>query len=68
MLHDIQVMISRLVAKVPQLIGNFTTSLAEAWIHTPSKFDGGEVINRSQSGLWEYHYIGARSRLNLGHT
>ncbi len=30
MMHDIQIILSRLVAKAPQLIGNFTTNLAEA--------------------------------------
>ena len=68
MLHDIQVIVSRLVAKAPQLIGNFTTNLAEAWMHTRCKFDGGKVINRSQSGSWEYRCMGAGLRLNMGHT
>lgn len=68
MLHDIQVILSRLVAKAPQLIGNFTTNLAEAWMHTRCKFDGGKVINRSQSGSWEYRCMGAGLRLNMGHT
>ena len=66
LLHDIQVIISRLVAKVPQLIGNFTTNLAEAWMHMRCKFDGGKVINRSQSGSWEHRCMGAGLRLNLG--
>ena len=68
MLHDIQVILSRLVAKAPQLIGNFTTNLAEAWMHTRCKFDGGKVINRSQSGSWEYRCMGVGLRLNMGHT
>ena len=68
MLHDIQVILSRLVAKAPQLIGNFTTNLAEGWMHTRCKFDGGKVINRSQSGSWEYRCMGAGLRLNMGHT
>ena len=44
-LHDIQVIPSRLVAKAPQLLGNFTTNLAESWMHIHMKFDGGKVIN-----------------------
>ena len=48
--HDIQVILSRLVAKAEQLIDNVTTNLAESWMHVRSKFDGGKVINRSQSG------------------
>ena len=42
--QDIQVILSQLVAKAPQLIGNFTTNLAESWMHVLTKFDGGKVI------------------------
>ena len=66
MMHDIQVILSRLVAKASQLIGNFTTNLAEAWMHIRTKFDGGKVINRSQSGSWEHRCMGAGLRQNLG--
>lgn len=52
--HDIQVILSRLVAKAEQLIDNVTTNLAESWMHVRCKFDGGKVINRSQSGSWEH--------------
>ena len=31
-----------------------------------SKFDGGKVINRSQSGSWEHRCLGAGLRHNLG--
>ena len=43
LMHDVQMLVSRLVEKAPQLIDNFTTNLAEAWIHVGSKFDGGKV-------------------------
>ena len=66
LMHDIQVILSRLVAKASQLIGNFTTNLAESWMHVRSKFDGGKVINRSQSGSWEHRCMGAGLRHNLG--
>ncbi len=52
MLYNISIAVSRLVAKSKQLIGNHTTNLAECWMHIRAKFDGGKVINRSQSGLW----------------
>ena len=45
MLHDIQTVLSRLVGKASQLLGNNTTNLAECWMHIRSKFDGGKVIN-----------------------
>ena len=48
MMHDIQMLVARLVEKASQLLGNFTTNLAESWMHIRSKFDGGKVINRSE--------------------
>ena len=61
MMHD---MLSRLVANARQLLGNVTTNLAECWMHIRSKFDGGKVINHSQSGSWEYHCMGAGLQQN----
>lgn len=66
MIHDIQVALGRLVSKVPQLIGNDTTNLAESWMHVRSKYEGGKVINRSQSGSWEHRCMGAGLQLNQG--
>ena len=66
MMHDIQVLLSRLVAKARQLLGNATTNLAECWMHIRSKFDGGKVINRSQSGSWEHRCMGAGLQQNMG--
>ena len=50
LMHDIQVLVSRLVSKAGQLIHNLTTNLAEKWMHIRCKFDGGKVVNRIQSG------------------
>ncbi len=66
MLHNIAVAVSRLVAKSKQLIGNHTMNLAECWMHVRAKFDGGKVINRSQSGSWEHRCMGAGLRQNMG--
>ena len=66
MMHEIQVVISRLVSKAHQLINNFTTNLAENWMHVRCKFDGGKVVNRSQSGSWEHRCYGAGLEQNLG--
>lgn len=66
LMHDIQVILSRLVEKAPQLIQNFTTNLAENWMQIRCKFDGGKVINRSQSGSWEHRCCGAALQKNLG--
>ena len=65
---DIQIAISRLVGKASQLLGNFTTNLAESWMHMRMKFDGGKVINRSQSGSFQHQCMGAGLRQNLGST
>ena len=45
LLHNVQVLVSRLAAKSKQLIGNDTTNLAEAWMHIRCKFDGGKFMN-----------------------
>ena len=66
MMHDIQVLVSRLVSKAGQLIHNFTTNLAENWMHIRCKFDGGKVVNRSQSGSWEHRCYGAGLQQILG--
>lgn len=68
MMHDIQVIVSRLVAKAKQLIGNFTTNMVEGWMEVRSKFDGGKVTNRSQSGSWEHRCYGAGLQQNLGRS
>ena len=47
-------------------VGNFTTNLAESWMHIRSKFDGGKQINRSQAGSWEGWCAGAGLHCNEG--
>ena len=66
MLYDIQAVLSRLVGKASQLLGNNTTNLAECWMHIRTKFDGGKVINRSQSGSFTHRCMGAGLRQNMG--
>lgn len=66
LMHDIQVLVSRLVSKAGQLIHNLTTNLAENWMHIQCKFDGGKVVNRIQSGSWESRCYGAGLEKNLG--
>ena len=68
MMADISIIVGRLVAKAEQLIGNFTTNIAEAWMHIRCKFDGGKVINRSQSGSFLHRSMGAGLRQNQGPT
>ena len=47
-------------------VGNFTTNLAEGYMHIRCKFDGGKQVNRSQSGSWEARCAGAALRVNEG--
>lgn len=65
LLHDIQVRVSRLAAKAPQLLDNFTRNMVEGWMNIRMKFDGGKVFNRSQS---EFRCMGAGLQQNLGLT
>ena len=46
--------------------GNFTTNLAEGYMHIRTKFDGGKQVNRSQSGAWDGRCAGAALRVNEG--
>ena len=64
--HDVQVILSRLVAKASQLVNNVMTNLAESWMHIRAKYDGGKVINGSQSGSWEHRCMGAGILQNIG--
>ena len=66
MMHGIQTALLRLVSKASQLIENVTTNVAESWMHILSKYDGGKIINRSQSGSWEYRCMGAGLQQNMG--
>ena len=66
LLHDIQSVLSRLVGKASQLLSNSTTNLAECWMGIRAKFDGGKVVNRSQSGSWQHRCMGAGLRQNMG--
>ena len=66
MMHNIQVLLSRLVTKARQLLGNATANLAECWMHIRSKFDGGKVIIHSPSGSWDHRCMGAGLQQNMG--
>ena len=66
MISEICKLVSRLACTASQLITNETTNLAESWMHVRSKYDGGKVINCSQSGLWEHRCMGAGLQHNFG--
>ena len=66
LLLEISVIVSRIVAKAAQPIDKFTTNLAENWMSIRCKFEGGKVVNRSQSGSWEFRCMGDGLRESLG--
>lgn len=66
MMHDIQVLVSRIVTKARKLLKNLTTNLVERWLQISFKFGDGKVVNQSQSGSWENQCPGAGLQLNLG--
>ena len=68
LMHDLQVIVSRLASKADRLIQNFTTNMAENWMQIRCKFDGGKYVNRSQSGSFEHRCSGAALQKNLGKT
>ena len=68
LMHDIQTIVSRLVAKADKLIQNSTTNIAENWMQIRCKFDGGKYVNRSQSGSFQHRSSGAGLQQNLGKT
>ena len=68
LMHDIQLLVDRLVAKADRLVGNFTTNMAENWMLIRCKFDGGKFVNRSQSGSFEQRCYGVALQKNLGKT
>ncbi len=67
-MHDVQELVSRLVSKARRLIKNTTTNLAENWMQIRCKFDGGKVVNRIQSGSFQFRCSGAGLQKNLGKT
>ena len=49
-MKDIFFYLNRLSEKSDRLIGNFTSNLAESWMHIRCKFDGGKVANKCFRG------------------
>ncbi|CAG2211913.1 unnamed protein product [Mytilus edulis] len=66
MRQDIALILNNVAKKSISLIGNFTTNLAECWMHMRSKFDGGKMFNHCNRGSWHTRCYGAALRLNRG--
>ncbi|CAC5392904.1 unnamed protein product [Mytilus coruscus] len=66
MRQDIALILNNVAKKSISLIGNFTTNLAECWMHMRSKFDGGKMFNHCNRGSWHTRCYGAVLRFNRG--
>ena len=66
MLHHSHIYSHLILLPIFRSKGNFTTNLAELWMHVRCKFDGGKQVNRSQGGAWEGRCAGAGLRQNFG--
>ena len=66
--HDIQAILSRLVAKENQLIDIVTTNLAESWMHLErhlmvEKFSTGHKVGHSNTTVWGLGYSKILARI-----
>ena len=59
LMYGVQGLVGRLVSKAKQLIQNSTKNIVENWMQIRCKFDGGKVINRIQSGSFQFRCCGA---------
>ena len=60
LLKDIFFYLNRMADKSERLIGNFTSNLAESWMHIRCKFDGGKMVNKCfKSSFYGRCYGGA---------
>ena len=60
---ELNITINRYVAKASQLIGNFTSNLAQCWMSIRVKFDGAKQINRFQKGAWNAQQPGGWTKI-----
>lgn len=65
-IKDVGIILDRVAKKAPKLIGNFTTNLAECWMHIRSKFDGGKFFNHCLRGSWHTRCFAGGLRQNEG--
>ncbi|CAC5392298.1 unnamed protein product [Mytilus coruscus] len=65
MRQNIAILLNNIAKKSSNLIGNFTSNLAESWMHMWTKFDGGKMYNHCYRGSWHTRCYGAALRNNL---
>ena len=65
-LKDAGIILNRVAQKSARLIGNYTTNLAECWMHIRTKFDGGKIFNHCSRGSWHTRCYAGGLRFNNG--
>ena len=65
-IKDVSIILNRVASKSERLIGNFTTNLAECWMHIRTKFDGGKMYNHCNRGSWHTRCYAGALRVNEG--
>ncbi|CAC5421049.1 unnamed protein product [Mytilus coruscus] len=68
MRRDLALLLNNVARKARSLIGNFTTNLAECWMHMRTKFDGGKMLNHCNRGAWHTRSYATALRFNKGPT
>ncbi|CAG2205860.1 unnamed protein product [Mytilus edulis] len=66
MRQDLSLLLNNVAKKSSSLIGNFTTNLAECWMHIRSKFDGGKMLNHCNRDAWHTRCYAGALRFNIG--
>ncbi|CAG2245735.1 unnamed protein product [Mytilus edulis] len=66
MRQDLSLILSRVAKKSASLLGNFTSNLAEMWMHVRTKYDGGKIYNHCNRGSWHNRCYAASLRFNKG--
>ncbi|CAC5370712.1 unnamed protein product [Mytilus coruscus] len=66
MRQDLGLLLNNVARKARSLIGNFTTNLAECWMHMRTKFDGGKMLNHCNRGAWHTRCYATALRFNKG--
>ena len=66
LLKDLYFLLDRLAEKADRLIGNFTSNLAESWMHIRCKFDGAKSSNKCFKGSFYARCYGGALRSLMG--
>ena len=66
LLKDVYFILNRTAEKSNRLVGNFTSNLAESWMHIRCKFDGGKMTNRCFRGSFLARCFGGSLRAMKG--